>query len=73
MPPLTTPAPAYSYVRNAYAVDPRIGQRVRHLETGRSGVIAREKPSAAHYVQVRFDGDKHALPCHPTALDYAQP
>lgn len=61
----------YSYVRRTYGVEPKAGARVRHTETGRFGTIARENPSQAHYVQVRFDGQRFALPCHPTALDYA--
>lgn len=61
---------AYEYVRRAYRVAPEVGARVRHNETGRAGTIAREDRSQSHYVQVRFDGDRHAKPCHPTALDY---
>jgi hypothetical protein len=38
--------------------------------TGKSGTIAREDRSAGHYVQVRFDGQSFALPCHPTELEY---
>jgi hypothetical protein len=61
---------SYDYVRKTYNVDPVPGQRVRHQETGKSGVIVREKKSAAHYVHVKFDGMTFSLPCHPTALDY---
>lgn len=61
----------YDYVRQMYGVDPKPGQRVRHRVTGRSGEVRREDRSQAHYVMVRFDGQKHALPCHPTELDYA--
>lgn len=63
---------SYDYVRRAYGVDPVVGQRVRHTEMSRNntGTIAREKPSQGHYVQVRFDGQKHASPCHPRALEY---
>lgn len=62
---------SYSYVRTAYAVEPKVGARVQHLETRKFGVIRPEARSASHYVQVCFDGQAHALPCHPTALDYA--
>lgn len=62
---------AYDYVRRTYNVDPQIGQRVKHTVTGNSGVISREDRSAGHYVQVRFDGKKHPLPCHPTELEYS--
>jgi hypothetical protein len=60
----------YDYVRRSYGVDPVVGDRVRHIEIDREGTIARENPSQAHYVMVRLDGQKHASPCHPTALDY---
>lgn len=61
---------AYDYVRKTYSVDPVIGRRVMHVVTHKSGVIAREDKSQGHYVQVRFDGKRHALPCHPTELVY---
>ena len=61
---------AYDYIRRAYGVDPIVGKRVRHAITGDSGTIARENRSASHYVHVRFDGQKHAAPCHPTELEY---
>lgn len=63
-------APAYDYVRRTYGVDPKVGARVRHTETHRYGVIARERPSLGHYVMVRFDGETRPAPCHPTALAY---
>jgi len=62
---------AYDYVRRTYSVDPVIGQRVTHTVTHKSGIIAREDKSQSHYVKVRFDGQKHTLPCHPTELNYA--
>lgn len=61
---------AYDYIKQAYQVDAKVGQRVRHNETKRLGWIAREDRSAGHYIQVRFDGDGHALPCHPLAIDF---
>ena len=61
----------YDYVRQTYKVDPVVGARVRHQETGRSGVVAPESASAKHHVHVLFDGDSEPLPSHPTALDYA--
>jgi hypothetical protein len=61
----------YEYVRRAYGVDPTVGQRVRHTVTKRFGTIAREDKSQGQYVQVRFDGKKFALPCHPTELNYS--
>jgi hypothetical protein len=63
-------ARSYDYVRRAYGVDPVVGQRVRHTEVDKAGVIAKPGP-AGHYVYVRFDGERHASPCHPTSLDYA--
>jgi hypothetical protein len=61
---------SYDYVKRTYPVTPKVGERVTHKETGKSGTIAREDRSAGHYVQVRFDGIDHARPCHPTALEY---
>jgi hypothetical protein len=61
---------SYDYVKRAYGVDPRIGARVQHTVTKRFGRIAREKASAAHYVNVIFDGLGFSKPCHPTELDY---
>lgn len=61
---------AYDYVKRTYAVNPVVGQRVKHHVTGKEGTIARESQSAAHYVQVRFDGQRYNASCHPTELDY---
>lgn len=61
---------SYDYVKRAYGVNPKVGQRVRHTEVDKLGKITRERLSQAHYVMVRFDGEKHPSPCHPTALDY---
>lgn len=60
---------AYPYIRHVYAVSPDPGCRVRHQITNRQGVITRPRGDP-QYVSVRFDGDKHSLPCHPTELDY---
>lgn len=66
---------SYDYIKRAYPLAdvPNVGTRVRHNETNRLGVIAREDRSQSHYVQVRFDGDKHSLPCHPMALEHVAP
>lgn len=61
---------SYDYVRRTYSVEPVIGERIRHHVGGKTGTISRENPSSAHYVMVKFDGQKHALPCHPTEMDY---
>ena len=60
----------YDYVKRTYQVNPRVGGRVTHLLTKRSGTIVREKPSQGHYVMVKFDERKFPSPCHPTELDY---
>jgi hypothetical protein len=62
--------PPYDYVRRYYGVDPVPGRRARFTPDGREGVIARRQ-SYDQYVWVKFDGEKHAMPCHPTDLDYA--
>lgn len=67
---------SYNYVRRVYGVNPIPGERVRHTELrgpGSLGTITRERPSQGHHVMVRFDGRKHADPCHPTALEYLGP
>lgn len=60
----------YDYVRRAYGVDPQIGQPVKLENSSKVGTVAREDLSMAHYVMVRFDGQRHASPCHPTSLEY---
>jgi hypothetical protein len=62
---------AYEYVKQAYGVNPVPGQRVRHNEIDKHGVIARRK-SYDNYVYVKFDGEEFAKPCHPCALDYLE-
>ncbi len=59
----------YEYVKRTYGVNPIPGNRVRHQITNREGVICRSR-SQEHYVKVRFDGQKHPMPCYPTELDY---
>jgi hypothetical protein len=61
---------AYEYVRSMYKVSPKVGARVQHTVTKKFGKITREKASAAHYVNVMFDGRGFSSPCHPTELDY---
>lgn len=61
---------AYDYVKRAYPVNPVVGGRVYHTVTKENGTIARESPSQAHYVMVKFDGGTFAAPCHPTELEY---
>ena len=60
----------YDYIKRTYTFRPQVGRRVRHSETKREGVIAREDRGASHYIQVMFDDDSHALPCHPMTLEY---
>ena len=51
----------FSYIRDTYGVDPRLGQRVR--VNGKLGVV---KKGMGNYVGVLFDGSKKVVPCHPT-------
>lgn len=60
----------YEYVRRQYGVAPVVGERVRHTEINKQGTIAKPSETHGHYVQVRFDGQKHASNCHPTSLEY---
>lgn len=61
---------AYDYIKRTYDFKPEVGRRVRHTVTNNDGVIAREAPGMSHYVQVKFDGKKFSLPCHPGELAY---
>ena len=64
---------AYEYIKRTYGVSPEPGKVAYHTVTKQWGVIKREKPSHGHYVQVQFEGEKHASPCHPTELQYDLP
>lgn len=64
---------SFSYLRSHYGVSARRGGRVS-LDSGsgmRHGTITR----ATHHIHVRFDGDKRAVPIHPTddGLTYLTP
>lgn len=59
---------SYEYIKRTYLIEPKVGQRIEHDITKRLGQIAREDRSRSHYVMVRFDGDKHSLPCHPLEI-----
>ena len=48
----------YDYVKRTYPVLPQVGARVTHQVTKRSGAIARENKSQAHYVMAKFDGEQ---------------
>lgn len=54
---------AYDYIRRTYGVDAKPGQRI--TVDGKPGVVVRPQGDPAH-LQVRFDGQKHTVPCHPT-------
>jgi hypothetical protein len=60
----------YDYIKRTYAFQPEVGRRVRHTVTKQEGEIKRESLSSGQYVQVRFDGKKFNLPCHPGELEY---
>lgn len=59
---------SYAYIQRTYGLTFTAGQRVRHTVTGKAGMVVREDPSQAHYVQVRFDDRKYGVPCHPEEL-----
>lgn len=61
---------SYDYIKRTYSVTPKMGERVTHEITGKSGTITRENRSASHYVQVRFEGQSFSSPCHPLELEY---
>lgn len=60
----------YDYIKQTYGVSPEPGKIVYHTVTKEWGVITREDRSASHYAQVKFEGARHASPCHPTDLQY---
>lgn len=60
---------AYDYIRRTYRVDPKVGQRITHY--GKPATIIRPAGDP-HYLNVRFDGQKHSSNVHPTdEVDYA--
>lgn len=62
--PETTRRPApYAYIRRAYGVEPKVGQRI--TMDGKPGFIIRPQGDP-QYLRVRFDGQKHASDVHPT-------
>jgi hypothetical protein len=60
----------YDYIKKNYKFQPEVGRGVQHSVTKRFGRIAREDRGQGHYVQVKFQDDRHALPCHPDELSY---
>ncbi len=66
--PQTPAERPYAYVHRMYGLDFRPGLRVRLENSDCYGIVARMKASAGHHVQVRFDGQAHASPCHPESL-----
>lgn len=63
---------AYDYIKKHYQIQPTVGRAVRHTVTNKFGKIARENPSQGHYVQVKFESSRHALPCHPDELELVE-
>lgn len=61
--------PPYAYVNRAYGVNAVPGHRAKLEHDGREGEIARRQ-SYDQYVWVKFDGEKHPSPVHPTDLTY---
>lgn len=63
---------AYDYIKRAYGLTFKVGQRVAFVEEGcprREGIVRRSISSAEHYVAVLFDGDRNKVPCHPRSLE----
>jgi hypothetical protein len=65
--------PSYAYIRQQYGLSFEPDQIVGHTVTKRFGTVKRESRSQGHYVQVLFEGDRHALPCHPEELRVLDP
>lgn len=64
---------AYDYIRRHYNLTFNVDDRVRHTVTGQRGQVRPSTGSADHYVQVRFHGQQHAMPCHPEELEQLVP
>ena len=66
------PTDGYDYIRRAYGVDPKVGQRVRLKDegsyTGREGEVAYPGETTAH-VHVLLDGEKHVSHVHPNSIE----
>lgn len=60
----------YRYIERTYGTTFKPGDRVRHTVTGGVGEV-RPVRGDPQYYNVRFDGQKHALPCHPGELEAA--
>jgi hypothetical protein len=59
---------SYGFIQGYYGLQFTPGLRVQHTVTKECGKVGREDRSQMHYVMVRFDGRKHASPCHPREL-----
>lgn len=70
-PPAVT-SDGYDYVRRAYGVDPRIGQRARLVNegpsTGLEGEVIYPGRTTAH-VHIVIDGRDFAVSVHPMSID----
>jgi hypothetical protein len=71
----TCPVPAadgYDYIRRAYGVDPKVGQRVRLVNegaaSGEEGVVIYPGQSTAH-VRVVLDGRDFPVSVHPSSVE----
>ena len=67
---MTSRKPQYTYIADAYGVTFAPGDRVKLLEIGGEGIVARENQSQGHYVMVKYGGLKHARPFHPRSIEH---
>jgi len=58
----------YDYIQQAYGLSFNPRMRVKHTVTKQYGEVRRQGNTSANYVSVRFDGEKHNVPCHPQEL-----
>jgi NTP pyrophosphatase (non-canonical NTP hydrolase) len=67
----------YQYIEDYYEITFNVGMFVTWSEPGVRfgdiGVVEHHRGSDTHYVKVRFNGEKHAVPCHPRALEIIPP
>lgn len=60
----------YDWIRSSYAVDPKIGQRVRVQHGGKMATLLPTPYGSHHYLHVLIDGHQHASLVHPGEVDY---
>jgi hypothetical protein len=65
---------AYAKLAARYAIDVRMGSRVRSTENRKLvGNIIPPRDHLPNYVRVKFDGERVGTNCHPLRLEFLPP